>query len=376
MVYITFNDVPSGIYFSQVTDVCRYLNSEFKVRIRLLAFVSIRSFRSDRLAIRSEFPDAIVIPMVPKLRLWRLNVLSLFAIMLFLRPSRIMARGPYASRLALAMRLAGLTSFVCFDARGAYAAELTEYEVVKNETLKKEIKGLEKEILEKSDFRLAVSESLVNYWKTKYGYTGLNHVVIPCTMASDFLRELPSSEAVLETRNALGFAPSDVVLVYSGSSAGWQSFGMVNRFLNELMTQDDRIKVLFLAKQLPEELSRNPIFSGRLVQRWVKPREVRSLLCACDFGLIIRERSVTNEVSSPVKFAEYLSCGLRILISPHIGDYSEFVRLHQCGSVLEDMKGNPSLHSVSRINKEESNSLARSWFSKDAYRESYQKLIA
>ena len=76
-----------------------------------------------------------------------------------------MARGPFAASLALRLKKAGKISKVIFDARGAYKAELNEYDVIKSETIKQQIAKIEKEVVMNSDFRLAVSQALVNYWK-------------------------------------------------------------------------------------------------------------------------------------------------------------------------------------------------------------------
>ena len=60
----------------------------------------------------------------------------------------------------------------------------------------------------------------------------------------------------------------------------------------------------------------------------------------CDYGLIIRDESITNQVSSPVKFAEYLYAGLKIIISSNIGDYSKFVLDNDCGFLDNQCKMN------------------------------------
>ncbi len=63
----------------------------------------------------------------------------------------------------------------------------------------------------------------------------------------------------------------------------------------------------------------------------------------CDYGLLLREKSITNKVASPVKFAEYLYAGLRVLISPEIGDYSEMVSYYNLGHVVNSAKELTSL---------------------------------
>jgi len=377
MLYITFNDAPSGIYFSQVTDVCKYLRDELHTPdINLIAFISIRSFSSNRSQIKAAFPKAIVIPLVPKMKFWKANWCTMFFLALIFRQNRIIARGPYATWLALSMKRMGLFKYVIFDARGAYYAELNEYNVIENEGVKSGIRNLETSLLIKADFRLAVSQKLVNYWEREYGYSSEAHVVIPCTLGSEFNKKMLDSEKRLLVKSKLGFKPDDLLMVYSGSSAGWQSFHLVNDFLNNALGMNVHLKVLFLSKELPAGMDVFRDFPGRIVQKWVSPALVRELLCACDYGLIIREDSVTNEVASPVKFAEYLSCGLRILISNHIGDFTEFVRNNNCGQVIGDVMTPIVLKPVSPGEKEELNALALKYFAKSSCKLSYQKLVA
>ena len=54
-----------------------------------------------------------------------------------------------------------------------------------------------------------------------------------------------------------------------------------------------------------------------------------------DIGVLLRERALLNRVAAPTKFAEYILCGLPVMISSEIGDYSDMVATHSLGYVLE-----------------------------------------
>jgi glycosyltransferase involved in cell wall biosynthesis len=45
-------------------------------------------------------------------------------------------------------------------------------------------------------------------------------------------------------------------------------------------------------------------------------------------------RHPLNRLAAPTKFAEYVLCGLPVLISPDIGDYSEYVAANEAGLVI------------------------------------------
>jgi hypothetical protein len=42
-----------------------------------------------------------------------------------------------------------------------------------------------------------------------------------------------------------------------------------------------------------------------------------------------------NRIASPTKFAEYLMAGLPLLITPHVGDYSDLVESEHLGKVVD-----------------------------------------
>jgi glycosyltransferase involved in cell wall biosynthesis len=71
--------------------------------------------------------------------------------------------------------------------------------------------------------------------------------------------------------------------------------------------------------------------------------DVVNFLAAADVGLLIRASSLVNRVASPVKFAEYLSCGVPIILSEGIGDCSELVRTANVGLVLDDPASTPAI---------------------------------
>jgi hypothetical protein len=334
MLYLTYADQPSGVFSSQVMDVCRYLSSLEGGKIKLVAFISLHNFKNNKRKIKRELPDAWVIPMLPRMTWFGCNTFLLGCVVLLSGQRSILARNVLACNMAL--KLKNFFSLkVCFDGRGAIAAEWNEYEVVPVKEWKKAIHEWEKNVVLKADFRIAVSSELVNYWKQSYGYTDQKHVVIPCTLNSDFKAPLLDESAIASARHEMGFAATDVVLVYAGSTAGWQSFDLLKSFLIKIMLDNSTVKVLFLSEKDKNVDALKQEFTGRIFQKFVSHSEVTNVLKACDYGILIREHSITNKVAAPTKFAEYLSAGLPVLISPEIGDYTAFVEAHHCGFVID-----------------------------------------
>lgn len=325
MIYLTFNDLPSGIYKSQVIDVCTYLNTLSVNKTRLVSFISIRGFFKNRKKIKQSYPHSIILPMFPKLKNWRINIFLLGLVIALTGEEKVMARGPFACALANKLKQEGKLKKVIFDARGAYYAEFSEYLFPNDFDFIAEVESIERDCVIESDYRLAVSRKLVEYWQDQFNYHGHDFTIIPCTISDDFETILITPEKIQQARINLGFSETDVVLVYSGSSAGWQSFDLVDSWLHKLMGQQPNVKLLLLARDFPSDSEVIQVFPDRVIKKWVAAAEVPAFLMACDYGLLIRESSGTNKVASPVKLAEYLSCGLKVIVSEEIGDYSQLI---------------------------------------------------
>lgn len=372
MIYLTYADQPSGVYSSQVVDVCNFLNESHNAQIRLVSFISLHNFSHNRQKIKREMPSAIVLPMLPRMTSFGFNTLMLFFVLLFLNQRSVIARNVLAARIALRLKSI-LKLKVCFDGRGAIAAEWNEYQVVPLQEWKNSIHTWEKSVVLNADFRIAVSEELVKYWNERYGYSENKHVVIPCTLNTSFRPEILKQEEIENARKKMKFNADDIILVYSGSTAGWQSFDLLQGFLQKIINKNKNIKVLFLSEKDKNVDQLKAEFPDKIFQTFVKHSEVSGILKSCDIGILIREKSVTNQVASPTKFAEYLSAGLPVIISEGIGDYTSFVKQNDCGWVLDE-----SPLQLNRLNISERNrllQLVNDHFTKKSHNASYTNLI-
>ena len=368
-IYLTYNDTPSGIFSSQVLDLVNFFNSEFDDTVKLVSYISIRGFFENRKLIKNELPDSIVIPMFPGVVNWRMNIFSFRLICFLLKPNAIIGRSVIATQIALKQRK---RVKIIYDGRGAITEECHEYNVITDRGMLNEVESLEKECVLKSDFRMAVSSKLVDLWKDKYSYYENMHVVIPCTLNSLFESTTISNEIIYKRRKELGYIKDDIVFVYSGSLAGWQSINLMIEFIKTVLKKSTSHKILFLS-DLSQEIKFLQIeFPNQVQCLKLNPIDLPQYLIACDYGILIREKSVTNQVASPVKFAEYLACGLPVIISNELGDYSEFVKLNECGFILTEFK-TYNLEGI--FLKEKIQKISFENFSKKNYIEFYKKLF-
>jgi hypothetical protein len=113
MIYLTYADPPSGVFSSQVNDVCNYLNKELHAGIRLVAFISLHDFKKNKAKIKSEVPQAIVLPMLPKANYWKCSIPVFMFVCLLLRETTVIARGVLACNVALGAKKAGVIKKLC-----------------------------------------------------------------------------------------------------------------------------------------------------------------------------------------------------------------------------------------------------------------------
>ncbi len=344
--YITYNDTYSGIYQSQVIDVVKHLNKNFEAKVCLVAFVPLRLWKEQRRIIKSKAPDSKVYPILGALNKtkrtsWLLSFVS--------GKQYAICRGPLAFIVA-----EHLYKSTFYDGRAAVEAEVKEYNVAGKTVYNQLFIDAENSAIRNADYFVSVSHKLVEYWEKKLGkkIPKERYSIIPCTLTS----ESQSSEVIPRSNN--------VKVVYAGGTGAWQSFEKVVGLLDELMEKQADVETLFLTKENPALTSLIEKYPSRCQRKWVKHNEVYKELASCDYGILLRDDKITNRVASPVKFAEYLNAGLKVLISPYIGDFSEFVKSNNCGLVVEGKL--PKLIKVAQSDKQALKELCRQEFFKDS----------
>ncbi len=63
---------------------------------------------------------------------------------------------------------------------------------------------------------------------------------------------------------------------------------------------------------------------------------VKAELIEATFGVILRKQDIVSRVSSPIKFAEYLSAGLPVILREGIGDTEQIIKKYNVGVIIKD----------------------------------------
>lgn len=364
MIFFCFNEKYNGIFKSQVIEVLKNYN-ELGFNFKLISFISIRNFFTERKKIKNEYHFSLVFPMFPFLKFWTVNK---YFLRFFLKKSDlIISRGIFATNLVFLTELKNCK--VIYDGRGAVTTEQDEYGVYNGTGLENKIFKIEQNAILNSDYRIAVSEKLLEYWNKDFQYNSKNHVIIPSCANYTFKNEDFQDVNVNE---------EEIIIVFCGSSSKWHSFEIMVSHFEKFLNYSPKIKIIILSKINNHIVDLINKFPKRITQDWVDPSKISNILIKADYGYVYRNQTKTNYVASPVKIAEYLSCGLKILISDNLGDYSELVQNNCFGFNLDSRYFNySSLNKVSLSEKLRISSFAKSnlSYSSENIRNNYLNLI-
>lgn len=180
--------------------------------------------------------------------------------------------------------------------------------------------------------RIVVSEPMGEFVAAEYGAARGEELILPCLVDLERFPEPVSRQAL---RVELGIAERFVV-TYVGNAASWQCAAETVR-LFELIRErlphalfwvftPDRQRFSSLLKHLPVECWKIEFRTHR---------ELSSLLPAADVACLLRKRELVNRVAAPLKFPEYIACGLPVLIGPEVGQYSALVSSRRLGVIVD-----------------------------------------
>jgi hypothetical protein len=215
------------------------------------------------------------------------------------------------------------------DIRGAVYEEIAEY--YKGNFFLKALKLLHFAKALKSLKNIGsittVSESLKKYIISKK-YTDAGKItVIPCLAGALFFY---NENYRTKLRKSLGLEEDDLLIIHAtGGNEAWQN---TDRALKELCSNNlsKGIKILNLSKSFLEHSS--------IINAFVSYEEVPGYLSSADIAVIWRECSFTNKVASPVKFSEYVCCGLPIITNDSIEAIAEYIKQTRNGIVLDSLE--------------------------------------
>lgn len=201
-----------------------------------------------------------------------------------------------------------------------------------------EFRKIEEYVVRESDLIFCVSRKFKDYLEETYRVSPDKIAVIPSLVDSKSFFFSPEVRA--RKRKELDIERR-IVFVYSGSTVKWQLPEVTVAFFKKIKEIVPEAFLLFLTNNIPGARKHFGEIDGEdylLIS--VPYREVPDYLNAADIGILLREKNLVNSVASPMKFGEYLCCGLPVIITAGIGDTEEIIEKHGIGRLidLKDLK--------------------------------------
>ncbi len=192
----------------------------------------------------------------------------------------------------------------------------------------------ELQALKNADWIIFVSNAMRKYYEGKYNLLIQNSCIIPCATKGNFKIDSKKRQA-LRTQYGIN---EKIVFCYVGSAESYQLPEAMCRFFAEILSAFPNSFLLILSHHQEvflNYLKASKIDSSHYKVLSVQHEDIFNLLQMGDIGLLLRDNSIVNHVASPTKFAEYLICGLPVIITDFVGDYSEMVKQHKLGWIID-----------------------------------------
>lgn len=128
------------------------------------------------------------------------------------------------------------------------------------------------------------------------------------------------------------------VVCYSGTMTHWQKPDALAAAFAAIRSGMSDAHLLVLTSQegmFRPHLQNAGVNERDVTIRYASHDQMASYLMAADMAMLLRDNTLTNQVASPVKFAEYVRCGLPVMLTPHIGDFSTLVGQADLGRTIE-----------------------------------------
>lgn len=250
------------------------------------------------------------------------------------------------------------------DVRGASTQEITEFS--KFGFLKKTLKIYNYECAFKylNNFSKisAVSNNLKEHLVNDYKINSAKICITPSLAGKEFrFDQLQRTKY----RNELNLSSDEILIVFSsGGIANWQN--------------NDILKILAEKGLKVLNLSKKKIGHKNIINEFVNYSEMPSYLNAADIAIIWREESIVNKVASPVKFSEYLCCGLPVIANESVDMIKEYILNNSCGLIINNLK-DLSMDSLIQLKQKDRQSIAQAGlfnFGIDQITQSYSKIYS
>lgn len=226
-----------------------------------------------------------------------------------------------------------------FDMRGLMADEFVDGgNWGKNSFNYKVVKSLEKKFLLSADAIVVLTERICKVIKT-FSYLKnktLNMKIIPCCVDLQKFRH----QRLLQDSYKLKHLKGKTILIYVGSIGTWYLLKEMVDFFTVFKKRFSNTHFIILThshrQQVDEVITDKGLEKKDFSIIRAPSLEVASYISLARVGISFIKPVFSKQASSPTKLAEYLACGLPVIINSGIGDTEDLVKHNKVGTVISE----------------------------------------
>ncbi|MBT0322562.1 hypothetical protein, partial [Vibrio campbellii] len=119
----------------------------------------------------------------------------------------------------------------------------------------------------------------------------------------------------------------------------WQMIDDVLLFFNNIKKSNNDYKIYIVTRNVDEVLAKiskgKYEFLNDIVITSIEDRhEMENFLSSMEFGVLLREDNMINNVASPIKLAEYLSCDVNVITTTALTSFYRKIEKYDCGYLM------------------------------------------
>ncbi len=204
-----------------------------------------------------------------------------------------------------------------------------------------------------------VSDAMKEYYENKYGVR-TKSIVVPC------LSEFANSKVENVERIPNSF-------VYIGGLSVWQCFDEILKLYAKIRTNKSVFHIITLNTEAARKKVIDIIGDDKNIDIYgiTDRTQIPATLNKFEYGFLIRKNDVVNQVAAPIKFLEYLSCGVNVIMTDAVPSYAKLVKENNVGTVVDMNAENITINPYNPNAKE----VYKKYFNRESYVDKYKTLL-
>lgn len=204
-----------------------------------------------------------------------------------------------------------------------------------------------------------VSDAMKEYYEKKYGVK-TKSIVVPC------LSEFANTKIENVERIPNSF-------VYIGGLSVWQCFDEILKLYAKIRTYKSVFHIITLNTEAARKKVIDIIGDDKNIEIYgiTDRTQIPGTLNKFEYGFLIRKNDVVNQVAAPIKFLEYLSCGVNVIMTDAVPSYAKLVKENNVGTVVDMNAENITINPYNPNAKE----VYKKYFNRESYVDKYRSLL-